>query len=299
MSLKLSQITASGANPATTDNFVGVTAANADVLFTGAQVNASIAPVWSNITGNKVTLTQPATGSTLTIADGKTLTASNTVTLTATDGSTLAIGTGGTLGTAAFVNTGTSGATAALCNGANNFSGQCQFSAAALTAINISSTSGGIQFRGNSATKLRCPAASTYTFGDADAAAPASQTLSVQNVSAGNTNNSGAVFNIQGSLSNGSGAGGDIVLKTTLSTAASGTQNTAAVSLTLKAGTQRVVASAPVGLPQYTVATLPAGVEGDMAYVTDATSPTYLGTLTGTGGVVCPVFFNGTAWVSC
>jgi hypothetical protein len=36
---------------------------------------------------NKVTLTAPATGSTLTIADGKTLTASNTVTLTGTDSS--------------------------------------------------------------------------------------------------------------------------------------------------------------------------------------------------------------------
>lgn len=51
---------------------------------------------------NKIAITAPATGSTLTIADGKTLTASNTVTLTATDGSTLAIGTGGTLGTAAY-----------------------------------------------------------------------------------------------------------------------------------------------------------------------------------------------------
>lgn len=51
---------------------------------------------------NKVALTAPATGSTLTIADGKTLTASNTITLAATDGSTLAIGTGGTLGSAAY-----------------------------------------------------------------------------------------------------------------------------------------------------------------------------------------------------
>ena len=38
--------------------------------------------------------------------------------------------------------------------------------------------------------------------------------------------------------------------------------------------------------------------EGDTAFVTDATAPTYLGTLTGGGAVVCPVFFNGTAWVS-
>lgn len=40
---------------------------------------------------NKVTLTQPSTGSTLTIANGKTLTASNSMTLTGGDGSTLSI----------------------------------------------------------------------------------------------------------------------------------------------------------------------------------------------------------------
>lgn len=57
-------------------------------------------------TVNLVTLTQPATGSTLTIADGKTLTISNTLTLSGTDSSTLNIGTGGTLGTAAFVSAG-------------------------------------------------------------------------------------------------------------------------------------------------------------------------------------------------
>jgi hypothetical protein len=38
---------------------------------------------------NKVTLTAPASGSTLTIADGKTLTASNTLTLAGTDGTTM------------------------------------------------------------------------------------------------------------------------------------------------------------------------------------------------------------------
>lgn len=39
----------------------------------------------------KVTLTQPATGSTITVADGKTLTASNTLTLAGADGSTFTI----------------------------------------------------------------------------------------------------------------------------------------------------------------------------------------------------------------
>ena len=48
----------------------------------------------------------------------------------------------------------------------------------------------------------------------------------------------------------------------------------------------------------YTVATLPSGVVGDTAYVTDATAPTYLGALTGGGAVTCPVFYNGAAWVS-
>ena len=48
----------------------------------------------------------------------------------------------------------------------------------------------------------------------------------------------------------------------------------------------------------YTVATLPAGVIGMLAYVTDALGPTYLGTLTGGGAVKVPVFYNGAAWVS-
>jgi hypothetical protein len=46
---------------------------------------------------NKVVITAPATGSTLTIADGKTLTASNTLTFTGTDTSSVAFGTGGTV----------------------------------------------------------------------------------------------------------------------------------------------------------------------------------------------------------
>lgn len=48
----------------------------------------------------------------------------------------------------------------------------------------------------------------------------------------------------------------------------------------------------------YTVATLPTGVLGDTAFITDAVAPTYLGALTGGGSVACPVFHNGTNWVS-
>lgn len=48
----------------------------------------------------------------------------------------------------------------------------------------------------------------------------------------------------------------------------------------------------------YTVATLPAGTIGMMAYVTDADTPTYLGVLVGGGAVACPAFFDGTNWVA-
>lgn len=53
--------------------------------------------VASATTINKVTLTTPATGSTLTIANGKVLTANNSVAFTGTDSSTLTFGTGGTI----------------------------------------------------------------------------------------------------------------------------------------------------------------------------------------------------------
>jgi hypothetical protein len=57
-------------------------------------------------------------------------------------------------------------------------------------------------------------------------------------------------------------------------------------------------ATALIRLTSYTVSTLPAGTQGDTACVTDATAPTYLGALIGGGTIKCPVFFNGTIWIS-
>jgi hypothetical protein len=54
----------------------------------------------------------------------------------------------------------------------------------------------------------------------------------------------------------------------------------------------------PIRAKGYTVATLPTGVVGARAYVTDALAPTFLGTLTGGGAVTAPAFYNGTAWVA-
>lgn len=56
-------------------------------------------------------------------------------------------------------------------------------------------------------------------------------------------------------------------------------------------------ATSTIRLKSYTVATLPAGVQGDTAYVTDALAPTFLATIVGGGAVVTPVFYNGTNWV--
>ena len=48
----------------------------------------------------------------------------------------------------------------------------------------------------------------------------------------------------------------------------------------------------------YTVATLPAGTVGQRAYITDGLTPSYLGVAVGGGAVTCPVFFDGTNWIT-
>lgn len=64
-----------------------------------------------------------------------------------------------------------------------------------------------------------------------------------------------------------------------------------------KAG--NVISAATVRTAGYTVVTLPATpTQGDRAFVTDATAPTYGAVLVGGGAVVVPVFYNGAAWVS-
>lgn len=59
-----------------------------------------------------------------------------------------------------------------------------------------------------------------------------------------------------------------------------------------------LISTGVVRLKGYTVATLPAGTQGDTAFVTDALAPTFLGAIVGGGAVVSPVFYNGTAWVA-
>jgi hypothetical protein len=132
--------------------------------------------------------------------------------------------------------------------------------------------------------------------GQADAASPLAQTLSVQSVVASSgTNTAGQDFTITGSQGTGSGVGGSIIFQTAAANSGGGAgiQNTLANAMTIDS-----VKTVRLGTG-YTVATLPAaGTAGRRTYVTNALAPTFLGTLTGGGSVVCPVFDNGTAWVS-
>ena len=139
-------------------------------------------------------------------------------------------------------------------------------------------------------------AAANLRFGAADAASPVAHKLSVQSVVAGvGTNTAGQDFTITGSQGTGSGVGGSIIFQTAAANSGGGAgiQNTLANAMVIDS-----VKTVRLGTG-YTVATLPAaGTAGRRTYVTDALAPVYLGTLTGGGAVVCPVFDNGTAWVS-
>ena len=81
---------------------IGSTTTSTGAFTSLSATSGAFTTVTASSSFNKVAITQPATGSTLTLIDGKTLTVNNTLTLSATDGSTLSIGTGGTLGTAAY-----------------------------------------------------------------------------------------------------------------------------------------------------------------------------------------------------
>lgn len=60
---------------------------------------------------------------------------------------------------------------------------------------------------------------------------------------------------------------------------------------------ESVEVNKPFILKGYTVATLPTGVVGMTAYVTDALTPVVLSAVVGGGAVTVPVFYNGTTWI--
>jgi hypothetical protein len=69
------------------------------------------------------------------------------------------------------------------------------------------------------------------------------------------------------------------------------------VGTTTDAGVGNILANGTVKTGGYTVATLPTGVTGARAYVTNALAPSYGATVVGGGSVTIPVFYNGTNWI--
>lgn len=125
------------------------------------------------------------------------------------------------------------------------------------------------------------------------------------------TGNSGTVANryLVGIAAPTLTATGTSVTDTVASTVYIGGAPTASTNTTIGQPWALNVASGPSNfggppvLPLYTVAGLPSTaangkIQGAHAVVTDAIAPTFLGTLTGGGSTVTPVFYNGSAWVA-
>jgi hypothetical protein len=82
-------VTTGDTGTVTTTMLAATTGSGSVVLATSPTLVTPVLGVASATTVNKVTLTAPATGSTLTVADGKTLTASNSITFAGTDATTM------------------------------------------------------------------------------------------------------------------------------------------------------------------------------------------------------------------
>lgn len=167
-----------------------------------------------------------------------------------------------------------------------------RLSSSATSGYSFSSTTSA---GGNADTYITRAAAANLRHGQADAVAPISQIDSVQNVVAGTSNTAGADRDIDGSAGTGTGIGGCTRLRTAPAGSTGTTQN--AETNTLSVCSDGTIQEHKI----YIVSTLPscvAGLKSARTNVSDATAPTYLGTLIGSGTVFAPVVCNGTAWVS-
>jgi len=108
--------------------------------------------------------------------------------------------------------------------------------------VYLTSTGGVVQFSSDAFISRK--GAANLRLGNADAATPVAQTLSVQSVSTGTTNTAGQDFTIQGSAGTGSGAGGSIIFQVAPASGSGTGQNTLVDALTIGSD-RRITMNAP------------------------------------------------------
>lgn len=135
-------------------------------------------------------------------------------------------------------------------------------------------------------------AAATLQLGDFNAASPVDQTLQAQGSRSGtDSNTGGASLTIRPGAGTGTGTLSSLILQSPVAVASGTGSQTQTTGLTIKGG-QAVHSS-------YTVATLPTGITGGTAYVTDGDAALGWGATavnSGAGATKYLVWFNGTNW---
>jgi hypothetical protein len=215
------------------------------------------------------------------------------------------------LGTAALVNTGTSGATIPLLNGANTWSAAQTFPAgSAATPSLIVGAAGYGLFQGTSQIGLSVAGASKLDYGLTNSGAWSfSGNVYVNgDIRAANGNfiywNSGSLMSNPSDgqillLNAAQNSFGRLMFGGTTSSFPALKRSAATFVVRLADDSGNADISMRLSQPQgFTVATLPVSPPtGSTAYVTDAVACTFLATLTGGGSAYCPVTYNGAAWV--
>ena len=122
-----------------------------------------------------------------------------------------------------------------------------------------------------------------------------SLTIQAGGATAGATDKAGGSLILAPGLSTGTG-NNQILFQTSTPGTTGTSDNALATRVTIDSST--MLMGMPLSLKAYTVATLPTGVTGMIAYVTDALTPTFLTPIVGGGAVKTPVFYDGTNWAA-
>lgn len=239
-----------------------------------------LAGSFTTVNGNTITT---GTG-TLTLGAGKTTTFDHTSTFTTTDAQTYTFPT--------------TSATLARTDAANTFTGvQSMTSPAVTTGITTGTTA--FALLAGATTSITYGAGATVNTYPGSASVTGTSTLADKILFSGATTTGVSAPASNGQAQLATSAGGGLILIGKGSTNDIAILNSAANNaISVPTGTVDVVIGATIRMNGYTVATLPTGVTGKQAYVTDALAPTFLGLLTGGSTTKTPVFYNGAAWVS-